>query len=139
MNLRLKMVLGSVLLASVVLVSLVSPGLAFEVDATDSVARVVDGDTFDTYANGRVRLADVDAPESYEPGFDGATDALEGMIGGRMVFLDIDDISRTDRFGRLVCVVYVRYNSSHVSNVNKALVDQGWALVSDFTNNEFKP
>ena len=139
MNLRLKIVLGSVLLVSVVTVSLVSPGLAFEVDATDSVARVVDGDTFDTSANGRVRLADVDAPESYEPGFDGATDALEGMIGGRMVFLDIDDVSRTDRFDRLVCVVYVQHNSTHVLNVNKAMVDRGRAVVDDFTNNEFNP
>ena len=135
----MKMVLGSVLLASVVLVSLVSPGLAFEVDATDSVARVVDGDTFDTYANGRVRLADVDAPESYEPGFDEATDALEGMIGGRLAFLDVDDVSRTDRFGRLVCVVYVRYNGTHVLNVNKAMVDRGRAVVDDFANNEFNP
>ena len=139
MNLRLKMVLGSVLLVSVVLVSLVSVGVAFEVDATDSVVRVVDGDTFDTSANGRVRLADVDAPESYEPGFDGATDALAGMIGNRLVYLDIDDVSSTDRFDRLVCVVYVRHNSTHVLNVNKALVDQGRAVVDDFTNNEFNP
>ncbi len=139
MNLRLKMVLGSILLVSVVLVSLVSPGLAFEVDATDSVTRVVDGDTFDTSANGRVRLADVDAPESYEPGFDEASDTLAGLIGSREVYLDIDDVSRTDRFGRLVCVVYVRHNSTHVLNVNKAMVDKGRAAVSDFTNNEFKP
>src|SRR3972149_7034727 len=81
---QLKMVFGSVLLASIVMVSLVSVGVAFEVDATDSVTRVVDGDTFDTSANGRVRLADVDSPESYEPGFDGATDALAGMVGGRL-------------------------------------------------------
>ena len=137
MNRGLRRVFGSVLLVSVVMVSLVSPGLALEVDATDSVTRVVDGDTFDTSANGRVRLADVDAPESYEPGFDGATDALEGMIGGRLVFLDIDDVSRTDRFDRLVCVVYVQHNSTHVLNVNKAMVDMGRAVVSDFTNNEF--
>ena len=72
-------------MASIMTVSLVSVGVAFEVDATDSVTRVVDGDTFDTVANGRVRLADVNAPESYEPGFDEATDALAG---------------------RLICVVY---------------------------------
>ncbi len=90
------MVLGSVLLVSVVLVSLVSPGLAFEVDVPDSVTRVVDGDTFDTSANGRVRLADVDAPESYEPGFDGATDALEGMIAVLRPLLPV--------FFRLLCI-----------------------------------
>jgi endonuclease YncB( thermonuclease family) len=63
------MVFGSVLFASIVMVGLVSVGVALEVDATDSVTRVVDGDTFDTVANGRVRLGDVDARESDEPGF----------------------------------------------------------------------
>ena len=137
MSLR-NLVLGSVLLASIVMASLVPVGLAFEVDTTDSVTRVVDGDTFDTVANGRVRLADVDAPESDEPGFDEASDALEGMIGNREVYLDIDDKGSTS-FGRLICVVYVRYNSTHVLNVNKAMVDRGRAVVDDFTNNEFNP
>ena len=110
----------------------------FEVDATDYVTRVVDGDTFDTSASGRVRLADVDSPERGQTGFDEATGALEGMIGSREVYLDIDDKGSTS-FGRLICVVYVRYNSTHVLNVNKALVDQGRAVVDDFTNNEFNP
>ena len=139
MNRGLRSVFGPVLLASVVMVNLVSVGLAFEVDVADSVTRVVDGDTFDASASGRVRLADVDSPESCEPGFDEATDALAGMIANREVYLDVDDVSRTDRFDRLVCVVYVRHNSTHVLNVNKAMVDRGRAVVSDFTNNEFNP
>lgn len=139
MNPRLKMVFATGLLASVVMVSLVAVGLGFEVDATDSVTRVVDGDTFDTSASGRVRLADVDSPERGQTGFDEATDALRGMIGNREVYLDIDDVSRTDRFDRLVCVVYVRHNSTHVLNVNWAMVDRGRAVVYDFTNNEFNP
>ncbi len=138
MNRGLRRVFGSVLLASVVMVNLVSVGLAFEVDVTDSVTRVVDGDTFESATNGVVRLADVDAPESDEPGFDEATDTLAGMIGGREVFLDVDDKGSTS-FGRLICVVYVRFNATHVLNVNKAMVDQGRAVVSDFTNNEFNP
>jgi len=133
----LKMV-SAALLVSAVLVGLVVPGWAFEVDTADSVVRVVDGDTFDTSTNGRVRLADVDSPESDEPGFDEATDALTGMIGNREVYLDVDDKGSTS-FGRLICVVYVRHNSTHVLNVNKALVDQGRAVVDDFTNNEFNP
>ena len=110
----------------------------FEVDATDYVTRVVDGDTFDTSASGRVRLADVDSPERGQTGFDEATDALEGLIGNREVFLDTDDKGSTS-FGRLICVVYVRYNLTHVLNVNKAMVDRGRAVVDDFTNNEFNP
>ncbi len=67
-NLTLKMVLGSVLLVSVVLVSLVSPGLAFEVDATDSVTRVVDGDTFDTLPMEGSGPCDEDTVEGRIPG-----------------------------------------------------------------------
>lgn len=134
----LKKALGSILLVTVVLVGLVSPGLGFEVDATDSVTRVVDGDTFDISNGERVRLADVNAPEKRPTGFDEPTDALESMIGNREVFLDIDDKGPTS-FGRLICVVYVRHNSTHVLNVNKAMVDRGNAVVVDFTNNEFNP
>lgn len=34
-----------------------------EIDATTIVSQVIDGDTFDTTSEGRIRLADVDAPE----------------------------------------------------------------------------
>jgi len=134
MSLR-NLVLGSVLLASIVMASLVPVGLAFEVDTTDSVTRVVDGDTFDTVANGRVRLADVDAPESDEPGFDEASDALEGMIGNREVYLDIDDKGSTS-FGRLICVVYVRHNSTHVLNVNRPWLtgEERWLMILRITS-----
>ena len=54
------------------------------------------------------------------------------------MFLDIDGEGSTS-FGRLICVVYVTYNSTHVLNVNKAMVDMGRAVVDDFTNNEFNP
>ena len=80
----------------------------------------------------------MDSPERGQTGFEEATDALEVMIGGRGVFLDVDDKGSTS-FGRLICVVYVRYNSTHVLNVNKAIVDQGRAVVDDFANNEFNP
>jgi len=133
----LKMV-SAALLVSAVLMGLVVPGWAFEVDTTDSVVRVVDGDTFESAANGVVRLADVDSPERGQAGFEEATDALTGMIRNREVFLDVDDKGSTS-FGRLICVVYVRHNSTHVLNVNKAMVDRGRAVVDDFTNNEFNP
>jgi len=34
-----------------------------------NVYKVVDDDTFDCFPVGRVRLADIDAPESSEPGY----------------------------------------------------------------------
>jgi hypothetical protein len=35
-------------------------------------------------------------------------------------------------------VVYVDYDSTHLTNVNKALLDNGHAVISNF-NNEFSP
>jgi hypothetical protein len=62
------------------------------------------------------------------------------LVKGKQVYLDVDDITRTDSSGqRLVCVVYVDYNSTHYENVNKALLEGGYAVVWDHDNNEFEP
>ena len=52
--------------------------------------------------------------------------------------MGIDDISRTDKYGRLVCVVYLDYNSTHNKNVNKALLVAGVATIWNYYN-EFNP
>ncbi len=39
----------------------------------------------------------------------------------------------------LEIVVYVDHNSTHVKNVNKALLVEGVAVIYDFSNNEFSP
>lgn len=110
-----------------------------EIDAVDVVSTVVDGDTFNTTSMGKVRLADINAPEMGELGCNESKDFLNNLIFGREVCLDIDDIKRTDQYGRLVCVVYVEHNSSHFLNVNKALVVSGNAEIIDYTDNEFNP
>ena len=109
-----------------------------EIDATTIVSQVIDGDTFDTTSEGRIRLADVDAPETGESGYSGARNFLIGLVNGKTVYLDIDDVYRTDKYGRLVCVVYVNYNSTHFKNVNKALLVAGHAVIRDYSN-EFSP
>ncbi|RUM47501.1 MAG: nuclease [Hyperthermus sp.] len=129
-----------------------SPG-----ELTVLVTRVVDGDTF--YARivevsssapsclkgsvragslVKVRLADINAPERGELGYAAAGAALSRIIGGKTVLLDVDDVYCRDRYGRLVAVVYVRHNSSHLVNVNKLLVDRGVARIWDH-DNEFNP
>lgn len=108
------------------------------IDATDTVVRVIDGDTFDARRLGRIRLADVDAPELGEPGSDEATGYLRFLIRWRPVFLDIDDLQEKDRYGRIVAVVYVEHNATHLLNVNRALLDVGRVRVADFPN-EFDP
>jgi len=109
-----------------------------EIDAAALVYKVIDGDTFDAFPVGRVRLADVDTPERGEPGYDEAKEFLRLLTYGGRVYLDVDDYGVMDRYNRLVCVVYVRYNSSHLLNVNLALLIEGLAVISDY-DNEFNP
>ncbi|UCE28607.1 MAG: thermonuclease family protein [Candidatus Bathyarchaeota archaeon] len=109
-----------------------------EIDMTDVVSYVVDGDTFDVASGDRIRLADVDTPELGEEGYGEAKDFLISLVLSKIVYLDIDDVYGTDIYDRLVCVVYVEHNLSHVANVNKALLEEGVAEVDDYPN-EFDP
>ena len=106
---------------------------------TTVVSRVIDGDTFDVTSGDRIRLADVDAPEHYEGGYNESKNFLTELVLNKTVYLDIDDINGTDKYGRLVCVVYADTNSAYVMNVNKALLVNGHAVIWNFTNNEFDP
>lgn len=107
------------------------------IDLIGTCTRVIDGDTFDLSSGKRVRLADIDAPESYESGYTTSTNALSSWILGEIVYLDIDDIFETDIYDRYVCVVYVEYGTGY-TNVNNVLLTNGYAELSDY-NNEFDP
>ena len=109
-----------------------------EVDLTAHVYRVVDGDTFDGFPCGRVRLADINTPERGEVGYSEAKEALTQLVLNQKVYLDVDDLYVMDRYNRLVAVVYVEYNSTHLMNVNKWLLVNGYAKISDYPN-EFNP
>ena len=106
---------------------------------TVHVDYVIDGDTFNTSKQVRIRLADIDAPESDEAGYTNSTNYLTSLIENKSVILDVDNMTMTDPHDRLVCLVYIQYNSTHLLNVNKAMLDEGYASFSDFTNNEFNP
>jgi endonuclease YncB( thermonuclease family) len=126
------------------------------IDCFADVDVVKDGDTF-TIANPtidefvtqendvveikdgmEVRLADIDCPEvrggniEYEEGLE-AWWFMYDNFDGEEVSLDIDDIHGVDKYGRLVCVVY--YGDT---NINKLLVDKGYASIDDYPN-EFDP
>ena len=111
---------------------------SWEIDATTVVSRVVDGDTFDTTSEGRIRLADVDTPESGEGGYYEAKNFLISLVDGKTVYLDIDDVHGTGPYGRLICVVYVEHNSTHYTNVNEALLVESVAVIKNY-DNEFNP
>jgi hypothetical protein len=74
------------------------------------------------HARAHVRLADIDAPESYESGNERSTSALSSRILGKTVYLDSDGYSGS----RLVCVVYVA-SGSRYKNVNYKLASGGYA------------
>ncbi len=69
-----------------------------------AAAMAVDGDTLRcanlrAEANGRVRLARIDAPERGEQGYEEATRTLSGMVEGREVTCELVDADpRTDKF-----------------------------------------
>lgn len=109
------------------------------------VDEVVDGDTFRvTVKNGTqysVRLADLNAEELSQAGYQEAKDLLDSLVYGKTVYLDVDDVYLWDYHGtgdRLVCVVYVEHNTTHLLNVNKALIDSGKVRTIDYEN-EFSP
>ena len=112
---------------------------SIEIDVTTIATNIVDGDTFDISSGDRIRLADVDTPERGQVGFYEASEFLSILIYNKKVYLDIDDIYRWDTYGnRLVCLVYVDYNSTHYLNVNEALLDSNLARISNY-DNEFSP
>jgi len=120
---------------------------ALEIEGTFTgiVDKVVDGDTFYvTLKNGTsysVRLADLNAEEIGQAGYQEAKDLLASLVYGKIVYLDVDDVYIWDFYGegsRLVCVVYVEYNTTHLLNVNKALIDSKIVEVKDYEN-EFSP
>ncbi len=113
---------------------------SFEIDTICELRRVVDGDTIDTFPCGRIRFADINAPEIYTLEGEKAMQALEDVLSryGPKLYLDVDDIYVIDRYNRIVAVVYVRYNSTHLLNINLWMVINGYAEITDYYN-EFNP
>ena len=112
-----------------------------EFDRIATVEWVIDGDTFRTVDDERIRLADINTPEINSSGYWEATDYMISTVKNKVVFLDIDDKYIYDDQGdgsRLVCVVYVDYNQTHYLNVNKALLENELAVIWEH-DNEFNP
>lgn len=101
---------------------------------------VIDGDTFDTSTGVRIRLADINAPNSTEIGYIESKNYLASLIENKSVIIDVDNVTMTDTYdNRLVCLVYLQHNSTHHMNVNQAVVNESPAIIWDWTNNEFDP
>ncbi len=118
---------------------------SLEIDLRGIADHVIDGDTFDLVAGTgteyRVRLADVNANESGQPGYYEARDHLATLVLGKTVFLDVDDLYIWDNHGtgsRLVAVPYIETNSTHLLNICEALFLEGQVEKREY-DNEFNP
>jgi endonuclease YncB( thermonuclease family) len=108
-------------LAGLVLVSTAGAHwkLSREIPAYE-VARVIDGDTFETRERQQIRLAHIDAPDTGLCGSKHAKEALEKYILGQPVYIKV---LWQDTFGRLVSVVY-----TPDIFVNAEMVRNGYAV-----------
>jgi len=113
----------------------------FKIDKEGQVDQVIDGDTFNLKSGDKIRLADIDAPDSNDPGYQRATDYLTDLFNqyGWYVFLDVDNVTGTDAYGRWICVAFVNYNVTHYLNVNRAMIESRNAYIDNYANNEFDP
>jgi len=120
-------------------------------EAYGRVTKVIDGDTIDVQLQDssisedliRVRLADIDCPETRgskacQAGKD-ATNYTRAWLLSNYIFLDLDDKTGKDQYGRWVAVVYLSEDGKPGRNFNKMLVDADHAVVEDYKNNEFDP
>ena len=110
----------------------------WEIDVEGIAYNIVDGDTFDVNYIGRIRLADINCPDQGEIGYNSAKNYITALIFNKLIYLDVDDVYETDDYGRIIAVAYVRFNTTHLLNVNKDLLNQGHATIWNF-NNEFDP
>ena len=123
-------------------------------EAYGRVIKVIDGDTIDIALQDynssqvsedviRIRLADIDTQETRgakacEAGKKASAYTRTWLLSN-YVFLDLDDETGKDPYGRWVAVVYLSEDGRPGRNFNKQLVDSGHAVIEDFRNNEFDP
>ena len=128
----------TILLVALVLILPLAPALPDE--ARGIVTYVIDGDTINVQGYGNVRLADVNSPELTAPGGPEAKEYTRSQLLNKLVYLDLDNKTGQDRYGRNVSVVYLsKSDGSLGENFNRLLVDSGHAIVEDARDNEFDP
>jgi micrococcal nuclease len=128
----------TLLFVALVLLLPLVPALSDE--ARGNVTNVTDGDTIIVEGLGVVRLADVNSPELAATGGPEAKEYTRKQLLGKLVFLDLDNKTGLDQYGRKVCVVFLANANGTVGALfNRMLVDAGHARVEDVKDNEFDP
>lgn len=108
-------------------------------EASGVVCNVVDGDTVDVECVGRIRLADIDCPEMDTPKGPKAKEYSARYLLSKTAYLDIDGQRKTDTYGRLVAVLYLKRPDGSFENFNKKLLEAGQACIYDHKENDFSP
>jgi len=103
-----------------------------------TVTKITDGDTLEVN-NVSIRLALVDAPESYEEGYNEAREIASSVCPvGSTAIVDEDD-GQNESYGRIVAVVYcerINLNARMVTN-KYVTVDKRYCNVSEFANEDW--
>jgi len=102
-----------------------------------TVSIVIDGSSFQLGSGEIIKLAAIDTPNSGLPGYSESKNYLTNLIQGKPVYLDTGVAVTTDQQGRLLCVVYLDYNSTHYENINMAMIQNGYAAPNGQINNGF--
>ncbi len=92
------------------------------------VTHVTDGDTLNVRCDGRkerVRMLQIDTPERDDALYEEAGDALEALIAGRSIELELGPEQR-DVHGRLLAYVF-----AGDANLNLAMIERGWSPYFD--------
>lgn len=110
---------------------------AISTNKTGNVSAVIDGSSFQLVSGEMIKLALIDTPSSGQSGFSESKNYLTTLIQGKTVYLDIGAVSTTDQQGRLLCVAYFDYNSTHYENVNMAMIQNGYATPNSLNSNGF--
>ncbi len=118
-----------------------------KIDSFAELSYIVDGDTIEVrILNGKlvgvntIRFADIDAPEMSTEEGKKSKEFLASLLNSlkdKNLYIDIDDKYTYDKYNRIIAVVYYKDGNTLI-NLNKYLVEQGYAVIRDY-DNEFDP
>jgi len=104
-----------------------------------TVTKIIDGDTLEIDST-RVRLALVDAPESGQSGFSESLEFVKRLcpVGSEAV-IDQDDKQLTDKFGRMLAVIWCSGKNVNAELLYAGLgrIDTRYCMQSEFRGEEW--
>jgi micrococcal nuclease len=108
-------------------------------EAAGIATKVINGSTIEVEGVGTVMMADIRCRDLDTPEGQAALQFAADWLENNTVHLDIDDLNRTDPYGRLAAVVYLEQPNGTLLNFNKMMVEMGYACIKDTGDNEFSP